>query len=244
MSVPQRLPDPQVQLNGNRIIAQLDPEELDRLQPHLELVRLNARAPLWEPNQQMEAVYFPIDSVNSIMALDDAGGEIEVGTIGNEGLVGLPVFLGARASTGRAFTQISGDAYRIEVDAFMRLSQGGRLRELLNLYTQGFVTQVSQSVACNRLHTPERRLARWLLMCRDRVGRNEFELTQQFMAQMLGVRRATVSECASSLQKRGLIRYRRGLLTVTDDVGLEAASCDCYRIVRDEFDRLLGTYTE
>jgi CRP-like cAMP-binding protein len=224
----------------NRILAGLDPEELQALMPHLQRVDLTTRQPLWEPNQPLEAVYFPVTSVNSIMALDEQGGEIEVGTVGNEGVVGLPVFLGATSSPGRAFTQIAGTADRVGVVEFRRAARHERLRSLLNLYTQAFVSQVSQSVACNRLHNPERRLARWLLMCRDRVGRHEYPLTQHFMAQMLGVRRATVGEAAGSLQDRGLIRYRRGTLTITDPAGLESASCECYRIVRDEFERLLG----
>lgn len=237
-SVPREGPGPHA--NGNLILAKLQGEELEQLEAHLELVELKIREPLWEPYKPIEAVYFPTNSVNSIIALDEQGGEIEVGTVGNEGLVGLPVFLGAMSAPGRAFTQIAGEAHRISTAAFRRVAREGRLRQQLELYTQGFVSQVSQSVACNRLHSPDRRLARWLLACRDRVGAPSFMLTQEFMAQMLGVRRATVSEAASSLQKRGLISYSRGMLTIDDCAGLEAAACECYRIVRGEFERLLG----
>ena len=155
-------------------------------------------------------------------------------------LVGLPVYLGARSHTGTALAQIPGRAYRMEAEAFRRESQHGRLRELLQRYTLGFMTQVSQGTACNRAHSAEQRLARWLLVVHDRVGREEFPLTQEFMGQMLGVRRATVSETAGALQSAGLIRYRRGQLRVENRPGLEQASCECYRIVRSEFERLLG----
>jgi CRP-like cAMP-binding protein len=225
---------------GNRILAGLSEQHLEHLRPHLRRVNLEVRRSIWEPNQPIHTVYFPLTCVTSVIALDEAGGAVEVGTIGNEGMVGLPVFLGARSATGRAFTQIAGEAWELSTEQFLPASQNGQLREVLQRYTQGFVTQVSQSVACNRLHVPKQRLARWLLSCRDRVGVDQFPLTQEFMSQMLGVRRATVSEAASALQEDGLIRYSRGILTITDRPGLEAAACDCYRIVRDEFDRLLG----
>jgi CRP-like cAMP-binding protein len=224
----------------NRILAGMGPEELEQLRPHLTRTRLEVRASLWEPNQPIETVYFPLSCVTSVIAMDDAGGEVEVGTVGNEGMVGLPVFLGARSSPGRSFTQIPGDALQLPADTFLAAAQNGRFREMLQRYTQGFVAQVSQSVACNRLHVPRQRLARWLLSCHDRVGADQFPLTQEFMAQMLGVRRATVSEAASELQDEGLIQYSRGMLTITDRGGLESVACDCYRIVRDEFNRLFG----
>jgi CRP-like cAMP-binding protein len=173
--------------------------------------------------------------------VDPDGGAVEVGTVGNEGLAGLPVFLGAQSTPQRAFIQISGRAYRLDSRAFLSLaSESSKLREVLHLYTQGFVTQVSQSVACNLLHDSGRRLARWLLMCHDRVGQDQFEITQDFMAQMLRVPGATVDEAAGSLQEAGLISLRGGVLQIEDRAGLEDAACPCYRIVRDEFDRLLG----
>jgi CRP-like cAMP-binding protein len=224
----------------NRILKGLSTAEFERLQPSLSRVQLVARDPLWEPNRPIEAVYFPLTCVTSVMAMDEQGGEVEVGTVGNEGLVGLPVFLGAVSSPGRAFTQIAGEAEQMPVDEFQRATRDGALRHLINLYTQGFVTQVSQSVACNRLHNPQQRLARWLLSCRDRVGEDVFPLKQEFMAQMLGVRRATVSDAASALQDAGLIAYSRGTIHIRDRRALEDEACDCYKIVRNEFDRLLG----
>jgi CRP-like cAMP-binding protein len=230
--------------NGNRVLAALSARELEQVRPHLERVATEPRKPLWEPNQPITSVYFPLTSVNSVIALDYRGGEIEVGTIGNEGMVGLPVFLGAPTATGRAFTQIGGEAERMDVAIFTRMIESlPALRAVLHRYTQGFLTQVSQSVACNQLHSPEQRLARWLLSCADRVGSSRFDLTQDFMAQMLGVRRATVGEAAQGLQERGLIRYSRGTIEIRDRAALTNVACPCYGIVRDEFDKLLGVAT-
>lgn len=226
---------------GNRLLTLLSPADLKRIAPHMRRVQTNVRDSLWEPNQPIDTVYFPLTSVNSIIAIDEQGGEVEVGTIGNEGLVGLPVFLGATAAPGRAFTQIAGESERMSTTEFLHAVQTmPSLRDVLQLYTQGFVSLVSQSVACNRLHSPDQRLARWLLSCADRVGGDQFAMTQEFMGQMLGVRRATVNEAAQALQERQLLQYSRGILRITDHEGLVAAACPCYRIVRDEFDKLLG----
>jgi CRP-like cAMP-binding protein len=229
-----------VSQTGNHILAALPSDELDRIQGDLTTVPLDVKQPLWMPNQPIRAVYFPIDVVVSVLA-EVEGGTVEVGTIGNEGVVGLPVFLGANSFAGVALVQVAGRAYRIDADKFRRAAQDGQLRALLQRYTLGFLTQVSQGTACNRAHSAEQRLARWLLIVRDRVGRNNFPLTREFMAQMLGVRRATVSETAITLQQNGLISYSRGMITVEDMPGLMKASCECYQIVRDEFGRLLGT---
>jgi CRP-like cAMP-binding protein len=211
------------------------------LKPHLARVSLEPRHPLWEPDLPISSVFFPISSVNSILATDDQGGQVEVATIGNEGVVGLPLFLGTRSSPGRAFTQIGGDNLRVDAGAFVEFANSlPSLRQSLQLYTQGFVVQVSQSVACNQLHPAEQRLARWLLSCADRVGEDRFPLTQEFMAQMLGVRRATVSEAAAALQERGLVKYSRGTIEIRDRTALTEAACTCYRIVRDQYDKLLG----
>jgi CRP-like cAMP-binding protein len=228
--------------SGNLLLNGLPPADLARLKPHLHRISTEPRFPLWEPDQPIKSVHFPINSVNSILATDEEGGEIEVGTVGKEGMVGLPLFLGATSAPGRAFTQIGGDDLRMDAGHFVELAHAiPSLRQRLKVYTQAFVVQVSQSVACNRLHSADQRLARWLLSCADRVGQYRFPLTQQFMAQMLGVRRATVSEAASGLQERGLIRYTRGIIDITDPAGLLETACSCYRIVRDEFDRLLGS---
>jgi CRP-like cAMP-binding protein len=156
-------------------------------------------------------------------------------------MAGIPVLFGSDRSPTRSVVQIAGAAERMEVATLQReVARNGQLQRLLHLYTLGFLTQIAQSTACNRLHPAERRLARWLLICRDRVGRDDVPITHETMAQMLGVRRATVTEAAGSLQRDGLIRYRRGVVTLVDRPRLETAACECYRIVREEFDRLLG----
>jgi CRP-like cAMP-binding protein len=227
--------------NGNRILAGLLPTERAQLEPHLERVRTEPRDSLWEPGEPIRTVLFPETSVCSVLAVDFRGGEVEVGTIGYEGVVGLPLFLGAATAPGRAFIQIGGEAHRMTAEAFQRFADSlPSLRARLHRYTQGFVSQVSQSVACNRLHPPGERLGRWLLSCADRVGSDRFPMTQEFLGQMLGVRRATVGEAAQDLQARGLIRYSRGIIEILDRGGLENAACACYRIVRDEYDKLLG----
>jgi CRP-like cAMP-binding protein len=225
----------------NHILAVLPPGEYAELRAHLTTVRLKPKARLAEPNRPIEAVYFPLDAVISVCAVGDEDEAVEVASVGCEGMAGLPVFFGAGRSTSRFIVQIGGDVERMEASALQReLRRHESLGRLLHLYAQGFMTQVAQSTACNRLHKAEERLARWLLICRDRIGRDDMAVTHGTMALMLGVRRATVTEAAGSLQRDGLIRYRRGLISIIDRPGLEAVSCECYGIVREEFDRLLG----
>ena len=225
----------------NHLLAVLPPDEYLQLRPMLSTVRLSARTRLVEPNRRMEAVYFPLDAVVSMWASGEAGETVEVGSIGCEGMVGLPVFFGGIQSTSGVRVQIAGDAERMEATGLQReAARLPGLQRLLNLYAQALMSQVAQSTACNRLHAAEERLARWLLICRDRVGRDDIPITHEAMAMMLGVRRATVTEAAGALQTAGLIRYRRGVITVAERHRLEAASCECYGIVRAEFDRLLG----
>jgi CRP-like cAMP-binding protein len=233
-------PPPHAEPNANQLLTALPPKDYARLRPHLATVPMTLKQILWEPNRPIDAVYFPINAVASILALTD-GHSVEVGTIGNEGFVGLPVFLGATTSPGRAMVQVAGEGVRLDVAVFRRAAQReGRLRQLLERYTQAFMTQVSQSTACNRAHSAEQRLARWLLIVRDRVERNEFPLTHEFLGQMLGVRRATVTDAAAALQRVKLISYHRGVITIRNGRGLERAACECYGIVRREFERLLG----
>jgi CRP-like cAMP-binding protein len=166
---------------------------------------------------------------------------VEAGTVGNEGMVGLPLYLGAETSPHRAFSQVPGEALRMRAGDFTaELARQGPLHAVLKRYNQALINQMAYSVACNRLHSVEERMCRWLLMTQDRVGAEQFPLTQEFLAQMLGVRRPSVTVVAGILQKAGLIVYSRGLITIRDRAGLEAASCECYRVVRDELDRLLG----
>ena len=225
----------------NRILARLSSADKRRIANKLTRVNAVPRDSLYEPNKPFRHVYFPETGVASILTVLENGTESEVATIGNEGMVGLPVFLGAKRSPERSFWQVPGQAYRLSVEGFKKeTKRNGALNRSINLYAQVFFAQIAQSVSCNRVHNITQRCARWLLMTHDRVPGDEFELTQQFLSQMLGVRRTGVSEVAGGLQRGGLIRYQRGHITILNRKGLEKASCECYRVVRREFERLLG----
>jgi CRP-like cAMP-binding protein len=229
----QRLP------RGNRLLGALADKELERLRPHLETVSLGLKDVLVEPDEPIEHVYFPINSACSIIATMGDGQEVEVGTIGNEGMLGLPVFLGRETVPLRTISQVPGEAVRMRSEALRKeVRPDDRLHELLHRYTEATFIFAAQSSACNRLHSVEQRASRWLLHTHDRVGKDEFPLTQEFLAQMLGVRRASVSEVAGGLQGQRLISYSRGRIRVLDRPGLEAKSCECYGIITKEFDRL------
>lgn len=226
-------------LQRNSILAQLPEPELARLQPHLQVEHTEIKRPAYEPGKPIVDIYFPLTSVFSLVAVTDGQIQLEVATVGHEGMVGLPAYLGAISSPQAAFCQIPGDSARIGVGDFRQaLVRDGALHELLNRFTQATMVQVSQNVVCNRSHSTEVRMARWLLTSQDRVGRDEFPLTQEFMARMLGVHRPTVSDTAQRIQAEGLIRYRRGILTIADREGLERKACECYRVVKAEFDDL------
>lgn len=225
----------------NRLLSALPSSEYDRLLPYLEPVSLANKRIIYAPNEPIKYVYFPNSGVVSLVNLTEDGGTVEAATVGNEGMVGIPVLLGADKMLGQAIAQIAGDAMRMKVDVFKReVPPGSLLHNLLLRYTQALINLISQSVACNCRHSVEERCCRWLLLCQDRVQSNQFFLTQEFLAQMLGVRRASVSVVASILQRAGLISYSRGQMTILNRQGLAAASCECYRIVKDEFDRLLS----
>lgn len=224
----------------NRILAALPANELERLGSQLELVELELKEVLIDPNREIGDVYFVEDGLVSILGVMSDGSAVETATVGHEGMVGLPVFLGAASMAAQAFAQVPGRAYRLSASALREeIGRGGALAALLGRYTQALFTLVAQSSACNRLHPVEQRCARWLLMTHDRVGRDTFELTHLFLSQMLGVRRATVTEAAGELQRRGLIDYTRGRITVVDRPGLERAACECYGVISAEFARLL-----
>lgn len=224
----------------NRILTRLPKADLKRLQPNLELIEMPRRTSLYEPNRPFDFVYFPETGVASILTVLHDGTETEVATAGYEGIVGLQVFFGAETTPGRSFWQVPGAAFRLKADVFRNEAQrGGALADALHRYAQGFFSQLAQNVACNFSHSIEQRASRWLLMIQDRVG-DEFELTHEFISHMLGVRRAGVTEVMGSLQKAGALRYSRGVITILDRKRLEATSCECYRVVTDEFSRLLG----
>lgn len=227
-------------LEDNRLLAALTPETRDRLAPGLELVQHELKEMLLEQAAPIEYVYFPHDSVISLLSRLEVGRPVEVATTGYEGMVGLPVYLNAGATSAyMAFAQVSGRSWRMPVAKFRAaLADGGDLHDVLQRYTQALFGQLAVNVACNRAHAASERLPRWLLMSHDRARRDTFPLTQEFMAQMLGVRRATANQVARSLQERGLIAYSRGQMTIADREGLEAAACECYRRVNQEFEQL------
>jgi CRP-like cAMP-binding protein len=224
----------------NRLLVSLPRDEYDRLLPHLEKVSLPLRDILYEANGPIEHVFFPLVGVVSLVIIDDDF-TLEVGIIGNEGLVGTPVFLESDRSPTRAIAQIPGEALRMEAKVFQKeMKRAGPLFSLVQRHTQTLINQISQSIVCNHRHSVEKRMCRWLLMSHDRVGDDEFPLTHEFLAQMLGVCRPTVTGVAGTLQKAGLINYHRGRITVLDRKGLETACCECYKVVAKELDRLLG----
>lgn len=224
----------------NLLLNRLPENEQDRIATELTAVDLELRTPLFEAGAPIEHVYFLESGVASVVAAR-GGGVVEVATVGNEGMIGLPVFLGTNSVPLDAFIQVPGWGYRLTAGAFRALvDRNPQLHAALNRYTQALFFQIAQSSACNRLHPVEQRAARWILMTHDRVDKGAVLLTQEFLAQMLGVRRATVNEAARALEGRGLIAYRRGRIDVLDRPGLEAAACDCYAAIREEYTRLMG----
>ena len=225
----------------NRLLAALPRNEYKRLLPKLKTVSLILGEALYEPGDVIKYVYFPNDSIISLISELSETSWLEVGMVGNEGMAGLSVFLGVPSSSTRALVQGAGTAMRMSA-AVVRAeaNQLRGLHHLLHRYSHSMLAQVSQSSACNRYHFVDARLARWLLMTKDRLGAEEFPLTQEFLANMLGVRREGVSKAAGALQAAQLIRYSRGIITVLNRRGLEAKSCECYAIMKAETDAYLN----
>ncbi|MGI9065807.1 MAG: Crp/Fnr family transcriptional regulator [Pyrinomonadaceae bacterium] len=205
------------------------------MRPHFQEIPLILEQTLYQPGDLISDVYFPNSGIVSLLAGDAERATLEVGLVGREGMVGLPVFMGINTSRNCAVVQGPGVALRMKATTLRKeCNNGSALRRLLQRYTHSLLTQVTQSAVCNQFHSMDARLARWLLMTHDRMGEDEFPLTQEFLSHMLGVRREGVSRAASDLQKRNLISYSRGRLKVLDRQGLEAISCGCYEIIRDE----------
>jgi CRP-like cAMP-binding protein len=227
------------ELRQNALLAQLPGPEFERLAPLLRVVDTDLRHQVYEPRSLIDAVWFPLTAVFSMVALADDRVVVEVGTVGYEGVLGLPLFLGSPTSPNAAFCQVQGrSAVLAAADLRDFLVQDGDLHRLLHRYTQTTMVQMAQNVVCNSTHSTVQRAARWMLMTADRVRSADFPLTQEFLGQMLGVRRPAVSEAAGRLQADGLIRYSRGRMTVVDRSGLEDVSCSCYGVLRAEFDAL------
>jgi CRP-like cAMP-binding protein len=225
---------------SNRILNSLPSEEYERLSPNLEPVNMPFGEILYRPDEPITHVYFPNRGTVSIISVFEDGGSVEVGMVGNEGMFGVSIILGSITAPLEALVQLPGDGLRMRADLLREeFKKGEHLHDLLLRYTQAFIIQIAQTAACNRAHHVEGRLARWLLMCQDRAMTGELKLTQEFIAMMLGTRRAGVSEAAGLLKDKGVINYKRGQVTILDREGLESISCECYPIVRQEFDRLV-----
>jgi CRP-like cAMP-binding protein len=225
----------------NRLLAHLPPEDRARLARRMRQVHLAAGQELAQAGAPVRTVYFPETAVVSMVSTMRDGTQVEVATIGAEGIVGLTAFLGTDSLPMNVIAQVSGDAWRLDAELFRaEVGRNEGFRAAISRYLQGLLVQIAQTVACNRLHPVGERTARWLLMTADRVGSDEFRLTQEFLATMLGVHRPSVTVAAGDLQRRGTISYHRGHVRVTDRRALERASCECYGVIRAEFERLLG----
>ena len=225
----------------NRLLSLLSDTDYARLQPHLSQVVLDYKKSLYEASRPIRHVFFPIEGVASLVITTADGASAEVGTIGSEGMVGLPVCLGDTDAPSSVYVQVPGTALGIDAHIFRgELDRSPTLNLIMLRYAHAFFNQVAQSAACSHLHKVEQRCCRWLLMTRDRMPKDDYLLTHEFLGMMLGVRRTTVTEVMGNLQKAGLIRYRRGHVTILDREALRRRACECYDISRLEFDRLLG----
>lgn len=217
------------------------PADRERIVAIARYIDLEVKTVLFEPGKPVEVVYFPLDGVVSLVTALEDGSIVEVATVGNEGLVGVPLIAGGTLAV-RAICQVRGAGLLVPASAFLaELAHNRSLREVYDRYVPALFGQIAQAAACNRLHTNEERLSRWLLMSRDRVGVDEFSITHEFLGQMLGSRRATVTLSAGILQAAGLIRYHRGRLTIVDREGLEDVACECYAAIKSELDGALTT---
>jgi CRP-like cAMP-binding protein len=224
----------------NRLLSALSRDLQIRLLPRMEKVTLTARQPLFEAQAPISHVYFPLSGATSLVIALKGGEAVEIATVGNEGMVGACVFLGADRGTMRAVCQVAGQALKMRSESFRHsLAEHPDFADMVRRYAHGMINQISQTTACNHVHSVQQRMCRWLLMTQDRVGADEFHLTQEFLAQMLGVRRPSVTVAAGMLQRAGLIQYQRGRIRIADRAGLEAASCECYVSARQDMDRLL-----
>ena len=224
----------------NHLLAALPKTEYEYLQPHLELVPMPLGDVLYESGGALRHVYFPTTSIISLLYVMQDGASAEIAVVGNEGIIGIALFMGGETTSNRAVVQSAGYAYRLKGQLLKQeFVRGVELQHLLLRYTQALLTQMAQTAVCNRHHTVDQQLCRWLLLSLDRLPSNKLSMTQELIANMLGVRREGVTEAAGHLQKAGLITYSRGTITVIDRAGLEARVCECYEVVRKEFARLL-----
>jgi CRP-like cAMP-binding protein len=224
----------------NRLLAALPEAEFVRIAPHLQLVPMLLGDSLYEPGGQLQHVFFPTTAIVSLLYVMESGGSAEIAGVGNEGMLGIALFMGGDTTPSSAVVQTAGHGYRLPGRVLKEeFNRAGQMQQLLLRYTQALLTQMCQTAACNRHHSIAQQLCRWLLLTLDRLPSNELIMTQELVANALGVRREGVTEAAGHLQTAGCIRYRRGHIAVLDRSGLEARSCECYQVVKTEFDRLL-----
>ncbi len=224
----------------NRILAALPAIEFERLSPHLELVPMPLGEALYESGGRLQHVYFPTTSIVSLLYVMEDGASAEIAVVGNEGILGISLFMGGETTPSRAVVQSAGYGYRLKAQLLKQeFNRAGSILQLLLRYTQALITQMAQTAVCNRHHSVEQQLCRWLLLSLDRLATDELTMTQELIANMLGVRREGVTEAAGNLQRAGLISYSRGRIAVLDRPGLEQSVCECYAVVKKEFDRLL-----
>ncbi len=239
-SSPDKLPGPK----QNHLLASLSSQDFERLAPSLEAVHLTLGTTLHKPGAHMNCVYFPTTAIVSLLYVLESGASAEIAVVGNEGIVGIALFMGGETTPNQAVVQSEGGAYRLPGQQLkLEFERAGALQHLLLRYTLALLSQMAQTAVCNRHHSIDQQLCRWLLLSLDRLPSNELSMTQELIANMLGVRREGVTEAAGRLQSAGLIHYNRGRITVLDRPGLEARVCECYEVVRKEFRRLLPDLT-
>jgi CRP-like cAMP-binding protein len=227
--------------NQNHLLAALPAEEFERLAAHLELVSMPLGEVLYEPGGQLQHAHFPTTAIVSLHYVTESGASAEIAGVGNEGVVGISLFMGGNTTPSSAVVQTAGYAYRLERRLLMQeFNRAGLTQRLMLRYTQALITQMFQTAACNRHHSVEQQLCRWLLVTLDRVPSGQLVMTQELVASMLGVRREGITEAAGRLQHAGFIRYRRGHISVIERSGLETRACECYAVVKKELGRLLS----
>jgi CRP-like cAMP-binding protein len=228
-------------LPQNKLIGTLPKADYERILPYLELIHMPAGKILCDSGEKLQFSYFPVDCIVSYLYITENGSTLEIAAIGNDGAVGIPLFTGGKSMLNQAVVQCEGYAYRIQRHRFMEeFNRYGTLFHVLLRYMQVYITQTAQTAVCNRFHSVEQRFCRWLLLSLDQFSSNELIMTQELIANILGVRREGITEAAGKLQKAGLIQYSRGHITVIDRLGLEARVCECYQVVKQESDRLLA----
>jgi CRP-like cAMP-binding protein len=229
----------------NQILAALPPKDLERLLPHLELVTMDLGHSLYESGERLEYVYFPVEGIVSLLYVTQHGNSAELAVVGREGMIGVSLFMGGETTPNRAVVQSACKAYRLPSAVLKaRFAEGGAMQLVLLKFTQAMITQISQTAVCNLHHSVDQQLCRWLLLSLDRLPANTLQMTQELIANMLGVRRQGVTESAKKLERDGLITYSRGLITVIDRPGLEKRACECYSVVKVETDRIMPSIAE